>query len=330
MKSLYESAFSYITKQIDKRIDAVNSQKDAAVSALEAERDVRLEAIEAQKEQYEHEIEGIEAQIDAREKEIKAMQDANGERKRAIDLQKAEYELQRMQNQKTSFVYKDGQMVYEADTSGIRDAKQEVEDAKLEINISKIEKEIDRLEEEKDLLQERIDLLDKEAEQVNQYYDQLIAQTEKHYDAMVKGLEDYKSQFEALTDLLENAQLEASLSELGINMDALLSGSQEEFEKLKTAYIGILADMSRGNDGVLEQLSRLFGISTESISYLTATKGAFEELGDVTLEGLEESIGGIGESASTLSTSAGEASAAAGNIQERGWYTINCLYQPYY
>ena len=316
MKSLYESAFSYITKQIDKRIDAVNSQKDAAVSALEAERDARLEAIEAQKEQYEHEIEGIEAQIEAKEKEIKAMQDANGERKRAIDLQKAEYELQRMQNQKTSFVYKDGQMVYEADTSGIRDAKQEVEDAKLEIDISKIEKEIDRLEEEKDLLQERIDLLDKEAEQVNQYYDQLIAQTEKHYDAMVKGLEDYKSQFEALTDLLENAQLEASLSELGINMDALLSGSQEEFEKLKTAYIGILADMSRGNDGVLEQLSRLSGISTESISYLNATKGAFEDLGAVTLEGLEESIGGIGESASTLSTSAGEASAAAGNIQE--------------
>ena len=316
MKSLYESAFSYITKQIDKRIDAVNSQKDAAVSALEAERDARLEAIEAQKEQYEHEIEGIEAQIEVKEKEIKAMQDANGERKRAIDLQKAEYELQRMQNQKTSFVYKDGQMVYEADTSGIRDAKQEVEEAKLEIDISKIEKEIDRLEEEKDLLQERIDLLDKEAEQVNQYYDQLIAQTEKHYDAMVKGLEDYKSQFESLTDLLENAQLEASLSELGINMDALLSGSQEEFEKLKTAYIGILADMSRENDGVLEQLSRLSGISTESISYLNATKGAFERLGDVTLEGLEESIGGIGESASTLSTSAGQASAAAGNIQE--------------
>ena len=316
MKSLYESAFSYITKQIDKRIDAVNSQKDAAVSALEAERDARLEAIEAQKEQYEHEIEGIEAQIEAKEKEIKAMQDTNAERKRAIDLQKAEYELQRMQNQKTSFVYKDGQMVYEADTSGIRDAKQEVEDAKLEIDISKIEKEIGLLEEEKDILQERIDLLDKEAEQVNQYYDQLIAQTEKHYDAMVKGLEDYKSQFEALTDLLENAQLEASLSELGINMDALLSGSQEEFEKLKTAYIGILADMSRGNDGVLEQLSRLSGISTESISYLNATKGALEELGNVTLEGLEESIGGIGESASTLSTSAGEASAAAGSIQE--------------
>ncbi len=316
MKSLYESAFSYITKQIDQRIDAVNAEKDASVSRLEAERDATLEAIEAQKEQYENEIEGIEKQIDAKEKEIQAMQDANEERKRAIDLQKAEYDLQRMQNQKTVNVYKDGQMVYEADTSGIRDARQEVEDAKLEIDIAKIEKEIDRLEDEKEILQERIDLLEKDAEQINQYYDQLIADTERHYDAMVKGLEDYKSQFEELTDLLENAQMEASLAELGINMDALLSGSQEEFEKLKTAYIGILADMSRGNDGVLDQLSRLSGISMESVSYLDATRGAFEELGAVKMEGLESSVDGIGGSVNALSASAGEASAAVGSIQK--------------
>ena len=37
-------------------------------------------------------------------------------------------------------------------------------------------------------------------------------------------------------------------------------------------------------------LSRLSGISTESISYLNAAKGAFESLGAVTLGGLEESI----------------------------------------
>ena len=29
MKSLYESAFSYITKQIDKRIDTINAEKNA-------------------------------------------------------------------------------------------------------------------------------------------------------------------------------------------------------------------------------------------------------------------------------------------------------------
>ena len=316
MKSLYESAFSYITKQIDRRIDAINAEKDAAVSALEAERDARLEAIEAQKEQLENEIEGIEKEIEAKEKETKAMQDANEERKRAIDLQKAEYELQRMQNQKTSLVYKDGQVSYEADTSGIRDAKQEVEDAKLEIDISKIEKEIGLLEEQKDLLQEQIDLLDKEADRVNDYYDKLIAGTEKQYDAMVKGMEQYKSQFEELLDLFENARLEATLSELGVNMDALLNGSQEEFEKMKGVYIGILADMSRGNDEIIGQLSRLAGVNAESVSYLESTKGAFENLGTVTLEGLGSSVDGVADSASGLATSAGEASEAVGGIQK--------------
>ncbi len=316
MKSLYESAFSYITKQIDKRIDATNAEKDATVSALEAERDARLEAIEAQKEQLENEIEGIEKEIEAKEKEIKAMQDANEERKRSLDLQKAEYDLQRMQNQKTSLVYKDGQVSYEADTSGIRDAKQEVEDAKLEIDISKIEKEIGLLEEQKDLLQEQIDLLDKEADRVNDYYDKLIAGTEKQYDAMVKGMEQYKSQFEELLELSENARLEATLSELGINMDALLNGSQEEFEKMKGAYIGILADMNRGNDEIIGQLSRLAGVNAESVSYLESTKGAFENLGTVTLEGLGSSVDGVADSASGLATSAGEASEAVGGIQK--------------
>ena len=316
MKSLYESAFSYITKQIDKRIDAIGAEKDAAVSALEAERDARLEEIEAEKKQYEEQIEAKEKEIKAKEKEIKAMQDANEERKHAIDLQKAEYELQRMQNQRTSLVYKDGQMSYHADTSGIRDAKQEVDDAKLEIDISKIEKEIDLLEEEKDKLQELIDALDKEAEKVNDHYDKLIAREEQRYDAMIKGMEDYKSQFEELTELFENAQMEAALSELGINMEALLSGSQEEFEKLKTAYTGILADMSRGNDEVIGQLSRLAGVNAESVSYLESTKSAFENLGGVTLEGLENSVDGVADSASGLTTSAGEVSDAVGSIQK--------------
>lgn len=314
MKSLYESAFNHITKQIDKRISALNDEKDAAVSSLEAERDARLEAIELQKEQLENEIDGIEKQIKAKEKEIKALQDANAERKREIDLQKAQYDLERMQNQKTSNVYKDGQMIWTPDTTGIRDAREEVNDAKLEIEISKMEKEVDLLNDQKDLLQEQIDLLDKQAESINAYYDKLIANTEAHYDSMVKGLEDTKSKFEELSEVFENAQMEATLKELGINMDALLAGSEEEFNKLKTAYIGILSDISRGNDGVIDQLSRLGGVSAESISYLENTKGAFESLGETTITPLAEEVDGIVESTDELSSSAGEASTAVDGV----------------
>ena len=166
------------------------------------------------------------------------------------------------------------------------------------------------------MLQEQIDLLDQEADRVNDYYDKLIAGTEKQYDAMVKGMEQYKSQFEELLELSENARLEATLSELGINMDALLNGSQEEFEKMKGAYIGILADMNRGNDEIIGQLSRLAGVNAESVSYLESTKGAFENFGAVTLGGLGGSVEDIRESVSGLATSAGEASTAVGNIQK--------------
>lgn len=314
MKSLYESAFSYITKQIDKRIDALNDEKDAVVSSLEAERDARLEAIELQQEQLQNEIDGIDKQIDAKEKEIKALQDANEERKNQINLQEKLYNLEKMQNQRTNLTYKDGQMSYEADTSGIADARQEVEDAKLEINISNMEKEVDLLENQKDLLQEQIDLLDKQADAINDYYDKLIENTEKQYEAMTKGLEETKSKFTELSEVFENAQMEATLQELGINMEALLSGSTEEFDKLKTSYIGILADMGRGNDEVVGQLSQLAGVNAESVSYLESTKSAFENLGAATLDPLSTSVEETATATEGLSTSATEASTAVGEI----------------
>lgn len=322
MKSLYESAFSYITKQIDKRIDKLNDEKDAVVSSLEAERDARLEAIELQQEQLQNEIDGINKQIDAKEKEIKALQDANEERKNQISLQEKLYNLEKMQNQRTNLTYKDGQMSYEADTSGITDARQEVEDAKLEINISNMEKEVDLLENQKDLLQEQIDLLDKQADAINDYYDKLIENTEKQYEAMTKGLEEIKNKFTELSEVFENAQMSATLQELGINMDALLSGSTEEFDKLKNSYVGILADMSRSNDEVVGKLSQLSGVSAESVSYLESTKGAFENLGATTLDPLSTDVEETATSVEGLSTSAGEASTAVGDIGTNASNTI--------
>jgi len=49
-------------------------------------------------------IKDKEKVIKSIEAEIKAMTDANEQRKRAIDLQKAQYELERLQNQRTILV----------------------------------------------------------------------------------------------------------------------------------------------------------------------------------------------------------------------------------
>lgn len=117
-----DSVISGITGRIDDQISSINEQKsaalesidaqkealeeakDAAVEALEAERDARLAVIEAQRKQIENSIKEKQKIIDGIQDEIKAMQDANEERKREIDLQKAKYELERMQNQRTKLV----------------------------------------------------------------------------------------------------------------------------------------------------------------------------------------------------------------------------------
>lgn len=167
MLSLYNSAISASEKLLDSRIDALEKEKEQALNALEEERDARLEAIDAEKEQLNLQIEAIEKQIDAKNKEIDAINDAADARQREINLQKAQYELERMQNQRTALTYSEAAgMQYVADTKGIRDAREEADDAKREILTGSMQTEIDLLEEQNDRLEEQADLLQKQADEL--------------------------------------------------------------------------------------------------------------------------------------------------------------------
>lgn len=336
MKSLYESALSGITSMLDKQISAYGDARDAAVESLEQQRDAAIEAKEAEKERYEQEIELIDKQIAAKEKAIQKVQDeidsirsANEEKKQAINLQQDEYNLQRMLNQRSKQVYKDGQFVFETDTSGIREAKQKVEDDKLEIEISKKEKEIKLMEKEIDLLNEKknginenIDLLDKQIDEIDEYYSKLISDTEKYWDNLIKGMEDYKSRWEELGEIEENAKLISTLKQLGIEVDDVLGMSEEAFAKFKDEYVGILADIYSGNDSMLSALSQTTGRSVDEMgSYLDATQGYIDSLSGIgdSLNPLAESIGNVDDSIGTLSSTASEAdenlSNAAGSVE---------------
>jgi chromosome segregation ATPase len=263
---------------IDAQKEAIESAKESAVEALEAERDARLEVIETQKAQLEEQIKLIDKQIKQKQDEIDAINEAAEARKRELDLQKAQYELERMQNQRTILQYSENKgMHYVNDSKGIRDAKEKVDDAKRQIEIANIQKEIDLLEDQKDLLNEQIDLLDEQADAVNKYYDEQIKQTEKYYDSLIKNLEKQrketeayyesltksleqrKDKFQELTEILEKAELSAKLKQLGIDEEALLNGSEEEFNKLKDAYMNIVFQLNEGNDEVLNKLRELSG-----------------------------------------------------------------------
>lgn len=344
-----ESVISGVTGRIDDQISSINEQKsaaldsidaqkealeeakDVAVEALEAERDARLEVIEAQKEQLEEQIKLIEKQIKSKQDEIKSIEDAAAARAREISLQEKEYALEQKRNQRTKLVYTESSgMIYRPDEQGIRKAKEEVDDAKRQIEIANIQKEIDLLEDQKDLLNEQIDLLDEQADAVNKYYKEQISQTEKYYDnllknlekqrkeveafysSLTKSLEQRKDKFQELTEILEKAELSAKLKQLGIDEEALLNGSEEEFNKLKDAYMNIVFQLNEGNDEILNKLRELSGYEGTAPTMLEESNTKLgtmnDELGTANTE--------VGNVNSSLDKTASTTSDVATNVSD--------------
>lgn len=327
-----------VLSSIDEQIDAIETAKDQALEAIEQERQARLDAIEEQRKALESQIKEKQKIIDGIQDEIKAMQDANEERKREIDLQKAKYELERMQNQRTKLVYSSEKGIhYQNDSQGIFDAKEQVRQIELEIEIANKEKQIDLIEKEISLLENKLDILDEEENRVNDFYDNLSKQTEAYYDqqikalekqrketeayydSLTKSLEQRKEKFQELTEILEKAELSAKLKQLGIDEEALLNGSEEEFEKLKNAYMNIVFQLNEGNDEVLNSLRELSGYEGTAPAMLDDSNTKLGTMNDE-LGNANKEVGNVnsslGETASTTSYVATNVSDVNTNIGE--------------
>ena len=282
--SKMSSIISYVSKLLGKKITSYGKQKDDAVKGLEAQKDAAKEALEAQKnaagEAAEAQKDAAQAQIDAKQAEIDKIKEAAEARKNEISLQKAQYDLARMQNQRATLIYsEDKGMHYVADTKGIRDAKDSVTDAKENIRISSIEKEISALEKTIDAINKQTEALEEQAsatsdyydtlmDESDAYYDQLIEDTEAYWDSLIKGLEDYQTRWEELADIEEEAKMNAALKELGITTEEILNMSEEDFEIFKQKYLAILTEIYAGNEDVLSALQEASGISVESLQPL--------------------------------------------------------------
>lgn len=327
---------------ISEQKEAIESAKDAAIEALEEERQKRLDVIEAQRKQIEQNIKAKQKVIDGINAEIKAMQDANKQKRLQNDLMKAQYELARLQQQRVILQYSKNKGIhYVTNTKDIRSQKQAVDDAKLEIEIANKEKQIDLIEQEIDKLNEQLDLLDEQEDQVNDHYDQLIKQTEAFYDqqlralekqrketeayfdSITKGLENQKSKFQELTEILEKAELSAKLKQLGIDEEALLNGSEEEFNKLKDAYMNIVTQLNAGNDEVLLSLQELSGYDGTAPAVLSDSNTELDEMNGK----LNTSNQNVGNVNSSLGETATTTSNVASNVSdlESSLGTVNGL-----
>lgn len=151
----------YTKKMLEVQKDVMDKTISAVVNRIEDE----VSALEKQKEAIE---ESYQVKIDAIQSEIDALEKANKKRQEQISLEKAQYELECARNQKTNFVYKDGQMVYESDTSAIKDAENELLDQTHNLKISELESQIESLEK---AMESETEIISEQIEKLNQYKD---------------------------------------------------------------------------------------------------------------------------------------------------------------
>lgn len=338
MLDLHNKALSGISTLLNRKISAANDAKDAAISALEEEKKSAEEAYQSQIDAIEEEKNAINdlikeknKKIDAINEEINAIEKAAETRKKNLDLQQQEFNLQKMLNQRTTSVYKEGEgFVFETDTSGIQDAREKVKEAQEALEIDRlkneadlIQKEVDLLEEKKDALSEQQDALQKMIDESNKYYDNLIKQQQTYWDSMIKGMEQQKSRWEELAEVQEIAEafsyIQQVFGDLGYTVEDVLNGSDAAFEDFKSRYISLISDVNNNSD-FTDGLVYATGVAKENLgSFLDKTKetaDGLDELGEKgsEMDSITEGMDKLSDSATTASTSTGEIASSMGEL----------------
>ena len=341
MESLYKDVMNGIIKLVDKQADKYEEMKDSAVDSYNAQKDAAEDAYDAQIEGIEAQIDGIndmidaiDAEIEAKKKQADAIQDeidrikeAREERQRQLDLQKKQYEFQRMMNQRSILQYNGKQgMIYVPDTSDARDKKEEIDEIKEEMYISGLEKqiklindEIDLLEERKDAFEDQIDELEKQKDAIekmkeasNDYFESMIKQTEAYYDKLIESLDKTKSRWEELADLKEEAEMkgkmEEILSQYGVTADDVINMSEETFQAFKNDYLAMLSDLYSGNEQMQSAIAETAGTTTEQLeSYIAKTQEYIDSLITMDMSDTAASMDNTAESMDSLSTATSDA-----------------------
>ena len=309
---LYGSALSGITKLMGKRIDVYTEEKEAAISSLEEQKKAAEDAYQAQIDALEEKKKANQEAIDNIQKEINAINDAADARKRELTLQQAKYQLEKMMSQRTKLVYTEEKgMIYRPDTSGIRDARENVADAEREIKIAELEKQKKYYEDINDEIDKQIDALNDLIDKSNEYYDAQIKSMEKYYDSLIKSMEQQKSKWEELADIKEVADAYSAVQQvfgdLGYTVEDVLSGNEQAFEDFRNKYIALMNDMN-SNSSFGDGLSYATGKAKEDLgSFLDSTNEVADGLDNLSekssaVDGVATSLGNASTSASELST----------------------------
>lgn len=141
-KDIYDKVISAVVDRLEEEVDKWQGKIDELESANDklndnlSNMDSALDAIDRV---YDNEIDRIQAIIDG-------LKDANGERNKALAIEKTKYELEKAYNSKVVKKYVEGKgYFYDVDYDTIKDAQKSYDDAELDVKTDELQKQIDTL-----------------------------------------------------------------------------------------------------------------------------------------------------------------------------------------
>ena len=260
-----------VLEYLDEEKKYLNSVASAAASLIDTEIKRIQDITEEQEEQIKGQIELLEERKKPLQDELDALDDKVRKEQLALNLQKAQYDLAKAENQRTKLVYTaDKGMIYTSDPEAIRDAQKNVDDAKLEIH--------------KQSLQDQIDVLDDEIGR----YDDLIDQINKAADIQIKSLEKIKNKWQEVIDQQEYAKNITLLTgEFGANaVTKILTGNDDDLlAQWKNSYISTLQNIDMETQGYIGDMTKQ--ITSLYESNMSSVESRFQGVADT----LEKAVG---------------------------------------
>lgn len=256
MNTLWESYYAdrteYAVQAKEAKLELLKEEKSYLESVADAAADLLGGQADELKRRQEAEIEILEAKKRPLEAQLELLESQKEEEDRILALQKAQYELKRAEHQRDKLTYVDGQMVYRADETSIRSAKDAVDDA--EYNIIKAD------------IKDRIDAYDKEIDKIKERYETEIAGIECLEDEWQKALALKESALTAGN--FESMFGEGSIAKL-------LSGDPSMITTWKQTYLETLGGIDLTGSGTIGEMTaryaELAGLDLSSITEQTRT-----------------------------------------------------------
>lgn len=311
-KDTMDKALSYAEYYLGKEIDKIED----SIDALEKENDTIQDQIDKYDsvlstidKVYEDEIERANKEKDAIQDTIDALSDENDEYERNLALQQAIYNWNKAVNQKSKYILKDGQFVYDSDTSAMRDAQDSLHDAKYNIDVANLQKQqdaiddyIETLNKYKDMWSDVSSAYDNMQNNINatailgsNYAQEILQNNTASIENFKNNYIEQKKQIDDNTDLINSYnekkntydKLKERWSDLSqaadteANKQAAIQTWGAEYEQIilagRDADLSAFRDNYLAIDGQINDNTKLIDSYNEKVDYYTALKQQWED-----------------------------------------------------